>query len=89
MAIDANKIIQAIMSGSRIREEKGIIPLFGVYLSLLSVQYYNKLSFNFERKMGGSKEAERLLVEAGQECGYAMIDAYNVITVDCFFNLGL
>ncbi len=71
MAIDANKIIQAIMSGSRIREEKGIIPLFGVYLSLLSVQYYNKLCFDFERKMGGSKEAERLLVAAGQECGYA------------------
>lgn len=71
MAIDANKIIQAIMSGSRIREEKGILPLFGVYLSLLSVQYYNKLSFDFERKMGGSKEAERLLVAAGQECGYA------------------
>jgi hypothetical protein len=71
MAIDANKIIQAVMSGSRIREEKGIIPLFGVYLSLLSVQYYNKLSFDFERKMGGSKEAEKLLVAAGQECGYA------------------
>ena len=71
MAIDANKIIQAVMSGSRIREEKGIIPLFGVYLSLLSVQYYNKLCFDFERKMGGSKEAERLLVAAGQECGYA------------------
>ena len=71
MAIDANKIIQAVMSGSRIREEKGIIPLFGVYLSLLSVQYYNKLSFDFERKMGGSKEAERLLVAAAQECGYA------------------
>jgi predicted hydrocarbon binding protein len=71
MAIDANKIIQAVMSGSRIREEKGIIPLFGVYLSLLSVQYYNKLSFDFERKMTGSEEAEKLLVAAGQECGYA------------------
>jgi len=71
MAIDTDKIIQAIMSGSRIREEKGIIPLFGVYLSLLSVDYYNRLSFDFEGRMDDKKEAENLLVTAAQECGYA------------------
>jgi hypothetical protein len=61
------------MEGSKIRESKGIIPLFGVYLSLLSVHYYNSLSFGFERKMGKNREAEaeRLLIEAAQECGYA------------------
>ncbi|MGB3210058.1 MAG: hypothetical protein WBB19_05060 [Desulforhopalus sp.] len=70
MAIDTDKIIQAVMQGSRIREEKGIIPLFGVYLSMISVQYYNRISFGFEKKAENRKYAEKLLVEAGQECGY-------------------
>ena len=61
------------MEGSKIRESKGIIPLFGVYLSLFSVNYYNRLSFDFEIKMGQQREAEakNLLIEAAQECGYA------------------
>ena len=61
------------MEGSKIRESKGIIPLFGVYLSLVSVSYYNRLSFDFEIKMGKAREAEAqaLLIEAAQECGYA------------------
>lgn len=45
MAIDGSKIVHAVMEGSRIRDTKGIIPLFGVYLSLFFAQYYNKLSF--------------------------------------------
>lgn len=73
MAIDVSKIIHAVMEGSKLRESKGIIPLFGVYLSLFSVNYYNRLSFDFEIKMGKPREAEArtLLVEAAQECGYA------------------
>ena len=73
MAIDGTKIIHAVMEGSQIRESKGIIPLFGVYLSLFSVGYYNKLSFGFEHKLGKHREAEAeaLLTEAAQECGYA------------------
>jgi len=73
MAIDGSKIIHAVMEGSRIRDAKGIIPLFGVYLSLFFVQYYNKLSFDFENEMGRERESESaaLLVEAAQECGYA------------------
>jgi hypothetical protein len=73
VAIDGSKIIQAIMEGSRIRDAKGIIPLFGVYLSLFFAQYYNRLSFDFEKKMGKGREseAEALLIEAAQECGYA------------------
>lgn len=73
MAIDGKKIIHAVMEGSRIRDAKGIIPLFGVYLSLYFVQYYNKLSFDFEKKLGREQKAEAaaLLIEAAQECGYA------------------
>jgi len=73
VAIDGSKIIHAVMEGSRIRDAKGIIPLFGVYLSLFFVQYYNKLSFDFEKMMGEKREtqAEALLIEAAHECGYA------------------
>ncbi len=73
MTIDGTRIVHAVMEGSRIRESKGIIPLFGVYLSLFSVQHYNKLSFDFEKKMGARRgaEAETLLIKAAQECGYA------------------
>jgi hypothetical protein len=73
VAIDVSKIIHAVMEGSKIRESKGIIPIFGVYLSLFSVNYYNRLSFEFEIKMGKQREAEAktLLIAAAQECGYA------------------
>jgi predicted hydrocarbon binding protein len=73
VAIDVTKIIHAVMEGSKIRESKGIIPLFGVYLSLFSVHFYNRLSFDFENKMNhqGGAAAKTLLIEAAQECGYA------------------
>lgn len=73
MAIEGSKIVHAVMEGSRIRDAKGIIPLFGVYLSLFFVQYYNKLSFGFEEIMGRDRatESEALLIEAAHECGYA------------------
>lgn len=73
MAIDGSKIIHAVMEGSKIRESKGIIPIFGVYLSLFSVEYYNRLSFSFMHKMGAPQKetSEKLLIEAAQECGYA------------------
>jgi hypothetical protein len=71
LAIDGTKIIHAVMEGSQIRESKGIIPLFGVYLSLFSVGYYNTLSFEFKQKLGNDAEARTLLIAAAQECGYA------------------
>jgi hypothetical protein len=76
MAIDGSKIIHAVMEGSRIRESKGIIPLFGVYLSLFSTQYYNQLSFDFEKRMGPRRqeEAKKLLIGAAHECGYATFE---------------
>lgn len=73
MAIDSLKITHAIMEGSKIRDEKGIIPLFGVYLSLYFTSYYNIVSFAFLSRMGKrrAKEAEKHLINAAQECGYA------------------
>ncbi len=71
MAIDTTKIVQAVMQGSQIRESKGIIPLFGVYLSFISIQYYNQLCYDFEKKLDQGDKARDLLVRAAQECGYA------------------
>ena len=62
------------MEGSHIRESKGIIPLFGVYLSIFSTDYYNRLSFEFEKKMSllnRKDKSQALLIAAAQECGYA------------------
>lgn len=72
MAVDGLRIVHAIMEGSKIRDSKGIIPLFGVYLSLYFTSYYNTVSFDFLSKMGKHryKEAEKLLIGAAQECGY-------------------
>ena len=72
MAIDSHKIIHAIVEGSKIRDEKGIIPMFGVYLSVYFTSYYNIVSFDFLSKMGKRRalEAEKLLIHAAQECGY-------------------
>lgn len=73
MAVDASKIVHAVMEGSRIRDSKGIIPLFGVYLSFSFLDYYNLLSFDFEKTMiekDRIEEAESLLIKAAQECGY-------------------
>ena len=76
MAIDGTKITHAVMEGSRIRESKGIIPLFGVYLSLFSTHYYNQLSFDFEKRMGPRRqeESKSLLISAAHECGYATFE---------------
>jgi predicted hydrocarbon binding protein len=71
MTINTEKIVAAVMHGSRVQKEKGILPLFGVYLSMIPVQYYNRISFGLEKQMGNDGNAEKLLVAAGQECGYA------------------
>ena len=66
MPIDGYKIIQAVMEGSRIRESKGIIPIFGVYLSLFFVRYYNRLSFEFEKRLGEDRGPEAAAYLAGK-----------------------
>jgi len=73
MAIDGNRIFQAVMDGSKIRDERGIISIFGVYLDIFYVEYYNHISFEFTKILGEKREAETsiLLLQAAQECAYA------------------
>lgn len=54
--------------------EEGLIDTFGVYLTRMYGDYYNKISYGFEKKLEDicSVEglAQPLLVEAGHVCGF-------------------
>ncbi|MBI4772700.1 MAG: hypothetical protein HY788_00730 [Deltaproteobacteria bacterium] len=73
MAIDGARIVRAVMQGSATRDSKGIIPIFGVYLSLNYASYYNMLCFEFERILRPKPQVQAvdLLIRAAQECSYA------------------
>jgi hypothetical protein len=73
MAIEADRIFKAIVEGSKIRDEKGIIPIFGVYMNFFYAEFYNDLSYKFAKKLGVERdeEAATLLIQAAQECAYA------------------
>ncbi len=59
-------------------DENGLIQKFGVFLTTLFADYYNKISFDFIKKfneeVGGDEEllyaAKYLLIEAGHVCGF-------------------
>ncbi len=59
-------------------DENGLINKFGVYLTTLFGDYYNKISFRFlkelSKEVGGDEEllhaARYLLIEAGHVCGF-------------------
>ena len=55
--------------------EDGLIKAFGVYLTYLPANYYNKISYRFEKILddaGGIEGlAKPLLVEAGHICGFS------------------
>lgn len=54
----------------------GLIPAFGVYLTRMYADYYNRISFAFEREMvaaagsEGVKVAADLFIEAGHACAF-------------------
>jgi hypothetical protein len=54
----------------------GLIPAFGVYLTRMYADYYNRISFAFEREMvaltgsEGVKVAAELFIEAGHVCAF-------------------
>lgn len=53
--------------------EEGLIPRFGVMLTRHFANFYNRVSFEFLRRMAGSgleEAAESLLVEAGYRCAF-------------------
>lgn len=73
MAIDEKTIVEAV-SGLGIRgNEEGLIPAFGLHLTLHSADYYNRISYAVARELAGSgleEDARALLVEAGHVCAF-------------------
>jgi hypothetical protein len=55
---------------------QGMIPAFGVYLTRMYADYYNRISFAFERDLvavsgrEGIEVASRLFIEAGHVCAF-------------------
>jgi len=71
--VDESSIIKAVRALDFDGNEEGLIPRFGVMLTLHFANFYNRVSFEFVRRMqdtGVLAEGERLLVEAGHRCAF-------------------
>jgi len=74
--VDYEGIYGAVTGLPLAGDEHGIIPAFGVYLTHHYANYYNRISFEFERQLTeqfgdfGREVAEPLLVEAGHVCAF-------------------
>ena len=75
MAIDQSKIVDAVCEMNPHGNEEGIIDVFGVYLTNHYADYYNRISYRFEKELSANDKnlldiAKFLLIEAGHVCGF-------------------
>lgn len=72
--VDENGIVSALAGMPLVGDEEGLIPAFGVYLTRMYADYYNKISYRFEQQitkaMGSHELATQMLVEAGHICAF-------------------
>ncbi len=71
--VDEPGILQALSGLDLAGNEEGLIPRFGVMLTNHFANFYNRISFEFVRRMGGSgllEAGEMLLVDAGYRCAF-------------------
>lgn len=74
--VDYDGILNAVAGLPLVGDDNGNIPAFGVYLTRHYANYYNRISFEFERAMETQFGAEALdvarplLVEAGHVCAF-------------------
>jgi hypothetical protein len=75
-AVDRKAVTRAVAAMPLPVNAEGLIPAFGVYITRLSSDYYNRISFAFEREMiavagpQGVEAAANLFIEAGHVCGF-------------------
>jgi predicted hydrocarbon binding protein len=73
-AVDREAITRAVAGMPLPVDAEGLIPRFGLYLTRLSADYYDRISFAFEREMiavagrQGVETAANLFIEAGHVC---------------------
>jgi hypothetical protein len=71
--VDEAAILQALSGLDFGGNEEGLVPRFGVLLTLHFANYYNRISYEFHRRMSETKllkHAEELLVDAGHHCAF-------------------
>lgn len=74
--VDREGITRAIAGMPLLGNADGLIPAFGVYLTHMYADYYNRISFAFEREMvaaagpEGVAVAKDLFIEAGHACAF-------------------
>lgn len=72
--VNEDVIVKTLASMAIVGNEVGLIPAFGVYLTRMYADYYNKISFAFEQElkkaMGSADIARELLTEAGHICAF-------------------
>lgn len=75
-AVDREAVTRAVAAMPLPVNAEGLIPAFGVYITRLSSDYYNRISFAFEREMiavagpQGVEAAANLFIEAGHVCAF-------------------
>jgi len=74
--VDYDGILNAVSGMELVGDQNGLIPAFGVYLTRMYANYYNRISFEFEHALSnkfgkeGIDVARPLLVEAGHVCAF-------------------
>jgi hypothetical protein len=71
--VDETAILSALAGLDLAGNEEGLVPRFGVYLTRNLAGFYNRVSFEFSRRMaalGLLEPAEALLVDAGYHCAF-------------------
>lgn len=74
MAIDEQKVVQAVAGLGIAGNDEGLIPAFGLYLTQHMADYYNRISYATARRLERTSEladdARALLIEAGHVCAF-------------------
>lgn len=72
--VDESAIVGALSQMPIAGNEEGLIPAFGVVLTRMMADYYNRISFEFENEIakatGERTLGSLLLVEAGHNCAF-------------------
>ena len=74
--VDREAVTRAVAGMPLPVSAEGLIPLFGLYITRLYADYYNRISFAFEREMTalagrqGIDAAANLFIEAGHVCAF-------------------
>jgi hypothetical protein len=74
--VNREGVARAVAGLPLLGNDEGLIPAFGVYLTRMYADYYNRISFAFERKMEavagreGVELAADLFTEAGHVCAF-------------------